>query len=180
MQGRETHRGFGAPLLVSAVVLASCGSSVTEPPLDPTAPIQTGSLTYSMAPTPVGSGTVVDYEFTNLSDEPIYFPNCRGKIQAVVEREVGGDWVLAFAGVYPACLGPVIEVAPGQSVEDSVHVARYDPDSNICCGFEEGREPPGIFRVRVVSAVRNYDADRYPFGEDVEERYLVSNRFRIH
>lgn len=170
------------PLLAAFVIAAApaCSDGGTGPTRDAAAPIQTAALSYTLTPlSRIATSAEIEFVFTNRSEAPIYIPNCNGWIEVVVERETDDGWVFAASQGYPDCLSPVIDLAPGESASSSVTVVQSRDVSSFCCGFEPGTEPPGIYRVRATSAVRDATAGGPPFGDPVEERFVVSNRFRL-
>ena len=52
-------------------------------------------------------------------------------------------------------------------------------ESGISSNWSEGMEPPGIYRIRVTSAVYDYSDESAPFGTPVQTEYLLSNTFEI-
>ncbi len=167
-------------VLLATALAAGCGDGPSEPRLDHEAPVQTEAPSYSMIRTASGAEAMIDFVFTNQSSQRISFPNCRGAIQLIVERQSETGWEFAFGPGYPDCLGPPVHVAPGGTASGSTSVFQYDLTSSFCCGFAEGTAPPGTYRIRIVEAVYNYDDSRPFFGDPVEARFLVSNRFRIN
>lgn len=182
-------------LLILALValMLGCDSGPTEPlPTtdvirDETAPIQTGSLLYLLdrTETRTGSGivrgleTIIDYSYTNPTDETIYIVKCQSVAFALERRGDTGKWIEIWAGGDPArCLGPPTVVPSGATLTGALQVSGYEPNSRAWPQFPMS-DISGVFRMVLSGAVYLEDPADYPRGVAVEFEYLYSNQFEL-
>ena len=95
----------------------------------------------------------------------------------VLERERSGAWLTAYDPGGDDCLSPPVVAEVGGTASGEVVVAVRPQESGISSNWSEGMEPPGIYRIRVTSAVYDYSDESAPFGTPVQTEYLLSNTF---
>jgi hypothetical protein len=139
---------------------------------------RTDSAAYTLVSTPMGLEARVAYVFTNPTDGPAHFVNCRGQTGLRLEKAVGGGWVRAWSPALLACLSPPIVVGPGERYEGVVHVLAPDPAGNVYPKFEVD-EVPGTYRIVWEQVLRSYDDRQHPFGEPLPLPLRISNPFEL-
>ncbi len=182
-------------LLIPAfvVLVLGCDSTPTEPlPTtdiirDETAPIQTGSLLYLLDRTemPGSSGilrwleTIIDYSYTNPTDETIYIVKCQSVAFTLERRDDTGKWIKIWAGSdYARCLGEPTVVRSGATLTGALEVSGFEPNSQAWPQFPMS-DISGVFRMVLLGAVYLDDPSDYPDGVAVEFEYLYSNLFEL-
>jgi hypothetical protein len=111
--------------------------------------------------------------YTNSTDRPIYLPTCNGINPPLMEKKQGGGWVIAYAPIVPACLGPPEVIQPGKTFEYEYQVEGYAPGGRVMPQFNT--EVPGTYRlVWDAYASRNSNPEHML---PLEER--ISNEFEL-
>ncbi len=172
-----TGRPFVMLACTMGVLFFGCSESPTEP--DRSTAIRTDADVYTLSGSAANRLSVVSFIYRNPTDAPIYFPNCNGRIQTVLERERSGAWLTAYDPGGDDCLSPPVVAEVGGTASGEVVVAVRPQESGISSNWSEGMEPPGIYRIRVTSAVYDYSDESAPFGTPVQTEYLLSNTFEI-
>jgi hypothetical protein len=140
-------------------------------------PITTDRATYELAASSIGWETTIGFTFTNPRADAVYLVNCRRIYAIVLEKEVEGRWVPGWGNITPQCLSPAIEVQPGATWTDQVHVFAGLPGSNNRPQFAF-EHPQGTYRL-VLEPLVSFDPDRYPFGPSLPLEQRISNSFDI-
>ncbi len=161
------------------VAFLGCAESASGPSERGPFAIDTDATSYLIEGVGFGSSIAVDYDFTNLSDETIYFVNCGGTIEARLDRWTVSGWRVAYAPAYPLCLSPPVIVSPGGTESRTFLLHGLVPDVSSFDPWEPGTRPPGTYRLVVTSAVHDYDEDASGFGRSVALEFLTSNPFEV-
>lgn len=171
-------------LAISGALLSGCGGDVTRPSLNPDpapndrAPVMTGASLYTLTPTENGWTGEIDFEVTNGTDRKISLLNCRGGYGLKLEKWEGSDWVTAWSPALLMCLGPPIEILPGQARQDVVRIFGGHRRSSFYPQFTVD-EIDGTYRLVIEGAFWAYDHGGPPWGESVPLEHRVSNTFEI-
>jgi hypothetical protein len=88
---------------------------------------------------------VIRLRYTNSTDGPIYLPTCRVINPPLMEKKEGRRWVIAFAPIVQACLGPPQVIEPGKTFEYEYQVEGYEPGSRVMPQFNTA--VPGTYRL---------------------------------
>lgn len=158
--------------------LAVCSSGCSDPvgiERDLGAPIQTDRLSYEMKRVARGYETEIEYTFTNPRAETVFVVNCHGRSEIVMERWDGEAWQHAWAPTIPDCLGPTIEIAPGESWSTTLTVFGGDPDCG--CAPQFAGAIGGTYRLNWRAVVESYSEEELSWGPLIPEEQRLSNRF---
>ena len=141
-------------------------------------PIQTDALEYELDSDGFGLYVEIPYVFTNRSGGTVYLVNCNGGFGLHLEREENGAWQYAWGPVLTMCLSPPILIASNATFADTLHVRAGSFGSNSFPQFDVD-DPSGTYRIVWTAALSSFDANSYPFGEQIPLEYRVSNRFTL-
>jgi hypothetical protein len=96
----------------------------------------------------------------------------------LIEKKEHRHWVVAFAPVVPACLGPPEIIGPGATYEYTYQVQAYLPGSRVMPQFET--DIPGIYRL-VWSAYRTWtpNSGEPRLGQELPRNAGISNEFEL-
>lgn len=108
--------------------------------------LQTDSQAYMVAALPAGYEVTIGLRYTNRSSEPVYVGNCRGDFPSHLEKWVAGKWVVAWSGVWLACLSDPIVIPPGGRHDAVLNVSAGYPGSNVYPKWR-ATDIPGQYRV---------------------------------
>lgn len=157
--------------------LETSGPGGSQLPGDDDAPIVTDANRYELRLTGIGWESAIGFAFQNVTDGTISLVNCHGAYALMLEKLVGDEWTMAWGPVLPECLGPTIEIAPGEVFTDTIHLTAGSRGSNLFPQFSV-HPISGVYRLVVTSAYHDYVA-RLPWGDPVPFEARVSNRFEI-
>lgn len=164
---------------IAALLLGACSSLVEPPVRELSHPIQTDRLEYRVRRTGQGQEVNIPFTYTNETGRTVYVVNCNGQAPPYLEKQVDGQWVLAWAPVVPSCLSHPIEIRPGATYTDTLRVFAGRPKSNTYPQFVVERVT-GTYRLVWSGLVHDYDANRSQgFGEPVPEAGRISNSFLL-
>ena len=171
---------FGAVLLIALTGLAGCAAEVSGPPkaalhIDGDAPIVMDSTEYTLRRTSTGWEGRLGYTIRNTTNDTISVLNCNGSYALVLEKRVDDDWKPAWAPILPECLSPPIEIPPHSDFVDELHLMAGLSGSNLYPQFTI--DPPGIYRLFITSAYRDYTSPTW--GEPSPMEAYLSHEFRI-
>jgi hypothetical protein len=179
MPSRKDGLAFAA--LAAASLLLACSDNIASPEAGGSPPIQTDRASYTLYETSGGRMLRVEipYTYHNTTEKTVYLVNCRQAVEASLEKRVDGRWVLAWGGVYAACLSPAIEIAAGTVYADTMIVVDYQG------GAPRFTVDPidGTYRIVLssTSTVHNYD-DSYrggAWGDPLPVANRISNEFAL-
>jgi hypothetical protein len=116
--------------------------------------------------------------YINSTPGPIYLPTCHSVHPPVIEKKENGQWVIAFAPIVLACLGPPEIVGPGRTYEYTYLVQAYLPGSRVMPQFRT--EVPGIYRL-AWRAYRTWtpNGSEPGLGEELPRDAGISNEFEL-
>ncbi len=175
---RQRRAGSVSVLFVAVQAAAwGCSDDPVQPALE--SGLVTDAAVFALAGPAQERVVRVGFTFRNASDEAIYFPNCDGRIDVVLEAESQGRWVVVADPGSNDCLGPPVVADAGGSVRGSFSASVRPPGAFLESDFAEGFEPPGTYRLRILDAVFDYDPGAPGFGTPVDSTLLVSNTFEI-
>ncbi len=146
-------------------------SAVTVREMD--AAIQTDALAYRLARTQDTYDGVIRFSLTNRSSRALAVENCLGATAAVLEQEVGGDWVGVWSPVIPSCLSQPIVIAPGAAYAGQLSVGAGRPGTNYEPKFSTDRIP-GVYRLVWGSLRYIGDTTRVPRSEQTSNRFSIT------
>jgi hypothetical protein len=117
-------------------------------------------------------------EYTNPTDGPIYLPTCNTVNPPHIEKVENQGWVMAFAPVVQACLGPPVIIQPGRSYQYTYNVEADLPGGRAWPQFQT--EIPGRYRL-VWSAYRTWtpDGPEPGLGIQLPKSATISNEFEL-
>ncbi|MFW6206868.1 MAG: hypothetical protein ACOC5J_02935 [Gemmatimonadota bacterium] len=76
---------------------------------------------YVLASTADGWSATIDFVYENPLDEGLLVPNCNGWSHYLgLERQVDGEWVLAWLLPAPECLSPPFSIERGTAYEGTI------------------------------------------------------------
>jgi hypothetical protein len=88
---------------------------------------------------------LIRLRYTNSTDGPIYLPTCNGINPPLMQKKEGHRWVIAYAPIVQACLGPPEIIQPGKTFEYDYEVEGYEPGGRVMPQFNT--EVPGTYRL---------------------------------
>ena len=138
-------------------------------------PIQTEGTRFEVAHLENSRGDTlvqfnIGFTYTNRSTEDRYLIGCNRPPEPDLERQVDGQWVLAYTPGHDLCLSPPWHLMPGASLQDSLFVL-----------FLSMRHFKPVFRAGISGVYRLVgEVYRDPEGNElVEKSKRVSNAFRL-
>lgn len=172
--------------MAAVALLLACSSSTLSPENGEAAPIQTDRASYQLrekAGYRPGYLLQVEipYRYHNATGKTVCLVNCRGAVQASLEKRLEGNWVMAWGGVYAGCLSPAIEIGAGTVYEDTMIVAAVQDQSGNPRFTVEPID--GVYRIVLSSThtVHNYN-DSYlggSWGDPLPLAARISNEFAL-
>ena len=141
------------------------------------ADFRTDSTSYTLAAGAVGYGGTISVTYTNHSRKTVYFVNCRGVTNVVLEKLVDGAWKLAWSPIELMCLSPPITVPPNGTWTTRVNISGAYRGRNSLPTFSIDTIP-GRYRLEWGQAVHDYHAS-LPWGKPLPEERRISNEFML-
>jgi hypothetical protein len=126
------------------------------------------------------SGTI-PFRYTNVRRQPAAVAVCRRPLAPALERWDGQHWIRAYEPVHLSCRGRPLLIAPGASVDDTLHVGAGVSGTNLFPQFTVP-EVPGQYRlVWWVADAANAvgGGERNAVGALRPEAERVSNAFEL-
>src|SRR5690606_32576860 len=127
-----TNRYSMRPFALTSVLMMLACSEATGPDGRFTTNLGPGEFAIATADTDVTLHFVggvlsgnIPFEFTNVSNQTIYLPNCNGGYELALERPYRGGWMYAWSGFLPGCISPAIRLAPGETRQDTMGIYAY-------------------------------------------------------
>lgn len=164
-------------MLSSAVLAcAACADDIAAPAVtvrETDAAIQTDALAYRLERTPDVYAGVIRFTLANRSSRALAVENCLGATFAVLERQVGAEWVGVWSPVIPSCLGQPIVIAPGTAFAGQLLVGAGRPGTNSEPKFSTDRIP-GIYRLVWGSLRYIGDTTRVLRSEQTSNRFSIT------
>lgn len=147
------------------------------PDLGEAALLQTDRDEYVLVEDGTPLTTEIPYTFRNTTGRTVSLENCNGYIAPLLEQWDGDEWVVGWAPLENLCLSAPVEIAPGEVLHDTLHVAGFGYGANASPRF---RTPniEGTYRLAWHRARFDYDAADAS-GTPMPEKYRVSNAFRL-
>lgn len=156
---------------------------------EPPAPVRTHGTSFVLTPRNNGRlDLVVPFTFTNRTGVRIYLAQCNPpgpsgngrevEPRMVLEKEIAGEWVLAWQPERQGCLNRPKILQPNEAFSDTVLIYGYPHYGNVSPRFRVDTIP-GTYRL-VWNAW--YYAIEYPDldpADTVPLRFTVSNRFTV-
>ncbi len=183
-------------LSFGALFLAACAGAGTgpgaggeNPQLNRTPLIQTERRTYTAQRGEIRlpDGTLqgryirllIRLRYSNSNDGPIYLPTCNGINPPILEKKEGGGWVIAYAPIVLACLGPPEIIQPGKAFEYEYRVEGYEPGGRMMPEFNT--EVPGTYRL-VWDAYQTWNGNGPETGPGLQLPLSdrISNEFEVN
>jgi hypothetical protein len=165
-------------LLVGAATLYAChqasgpnADNVDDPGL------RTDQSAYALERRRTSWEADIPYEFVNRTGDTVYLTNCRGDFGLRLEKWHEGEWVTAWTPVQLMCLSPPLEIGPGATFADTVHVIAGLPGSNVMPKLEV-EEVDGAYRLVWLAGSHDYN-DGEPGGALIDDRFRTSNTFTL-
>lgn len=113
-------------------LLPACSTTERAPPAGADSPaILTGDSVYTVATSGETHAVEIDFTFTNRTAGVISLPACRGVYPPLLERWTDGEWVTAYDPPRLMCYEPPTEVAPGETLRETLRVSAGRPGSNV-------------------------------------------------
>ncbi len=155
---------------------AACGS-VTQPPEDPGALIQTNSASYVLVSEEGWVTADIAYTFHNRTGGTVYLVNCLGGFALRLERWEGGSWRSVWSPALSACLSDPIVIEPGLVFSDALSVVGALPATSGFPQFDAA-PPDGTYRIVWEAALSSYQP-QLPFGDPLPRASRTSNPFTL-
>ena len=130
--------------LVSLVVSTGCAAATAGSP--GRAPIETDRTVYAVDDTAGLARLTINMTYHNTTGKDVYLPTCRGPQPPRLQKEVNGNWVVAFAPNVLACEGVPITVRAGDSYDYTFRILAGMPGTNYAPRFAVS-EIPGTYRI---------------------------------
>ena len=119
------------PLTLLAA-LAACSTTEPAPPAaSGTTAIVTGDSVYTVTTSQETYEVEIDFTLTNRTSGVIRLPACRGVYPPILERWTDGEWVTAYDPPRLMCYEPPTEVAPGETLEETLRVSAGRPGTSV-------------------------------------------------
>jgi hypothetical protein len=161
-----------------AVLLASCSSDPLDVDVGGGPLIQTNASTYVLTRREGLLEVSIPVRFENRLTQTIYLRRCPDILPPVLERKYGDEWRTAWtAPVYCVSDHP-FPLAPGAVHVDTIHVYAH-PFGDVREPQFQSADVTGIHRLQWNHALRSYDTDRNPPGEQLPLRHRISNEFQL-
>ena len=160
------------------MLAGACGPSPLDVARESEPLIQTDALRYELRKTDVGVEVEILYTFTNRTGATVFIVNCGGAFAITLQKEESGRWVDAWGALIPACLSPPININVGELFSAVLSVFGGDLDKNIHPVFKD-ENATGVYRIAWHDALSSYSDRGYPFGDDLQLAYRISNRFAL-
>ena len=141
-------RSYLRPLLLLVVVFAATGC-MRERPLHPApsaAPIQTGKSTYVVEQDGPFLRTEIPFEYLNRTGGPVYVPKCQETYPPVLEKQVEGEWIVAYAPVVLLCWEPPVVIGAGERYRSTFRMLAARPGTRAEPTFRV-EQIPGTYRL---------------------------------
>ncbi len=117
--------------------------------------------------------------YTNSTDGPIYLPTCNDINPPLMQKKERSRWVIAFAPIVQACLGPPEVIQPGKTFSYEYQVEGFEPGGRVMPQFNT--DVPGTYRL-VWDAYEtwNESGPEPGLGRQLPLRYRISNEFELN
>lgn len=119
---------------------------------------------------------VVAYTLINNTRQNLYPGSCLGAFSDILEKQVDGEWVIAYEPVCPDILQSPIKVEPGATYDALIHLSIPTSGSNNVTWKVDDIE--GEYRVRE-KIFGTWDMAKYQDGS-LQSEVIVSNTFEIN
>ncbi len=142
------------------------------------APITTDADSYTLAP-PSGPATLsIVATYTNDTDQVVFIEPCGGGAPFSLQKQVDGQWQLAYSPICPMILVPPLEIAAGESYTDTLEI-REPREANVAPSFSVA-PIAGTYRlVYSIYGTWTGDTPGAGLGEQLSEERRVSNEFEV-
>jgi hypothetical protein len=130
--------------LVSLVVSTGCAAATAGSGGRP--PIETDRTVYAVDDTGGLARLTIRMTYRNGTGKDVYLPTCRGPQPPRLQKEVNGNWVIAFAPNVLGCEGAPITVRAGDSYDYTFRILAGMPGTNYAPRFAVS-EIPGTYRI---------------------------------
>ncbi len=120
----------------------------------------------------------IPFTYENHTGRTLHVVNCNGMAPPILEKREGERWVLAYAPAVPACLSAAIRIRDGDTYGGTLYVDAAVPARRDRQSFEV-EEVEGTYRLVWPGVLYDFDATRYPFGEEVELELRTGEEFFI-
>lgn len=117
----------------------------------------------------------IPYETRNTTSGSLYFIGCGRPPSAVLEKQQGDEWVVAYSPVELLCLSAPFDLEAGDLRRDTLRVRGFLPGQNAGPTFDTDLE--GTYRLRRVIYTGTGSSG---LGQEVvEDELTVSNTFEL-
>lgn len=116
----------------------------------------------------------IPYETRNTTSRPLHAIGC-GRPSAILEKQQGNEWVVAYAPIELGCLSPPFVLEAGDVWRDTLRVRGFLPGQRAGPTFDTDIE--GTYRLRRV--IYTGTGSSGPGPEPVEDELTVSNTFEL-
>lgn len=132
-------------LLAASAVLTTLGcAGATAGSGSP--PIQTDRTVYAVNDSAGLARLTIRMTYRNNTGKTVYLPTCRGPQPPRLQKQVGDEWVIAFAPNVLGCEGVPVAVAAGDTYDYTFRILAGMPGSNFAPRWAVS-EIPGTYRV---------------------------------
>jgi hypothetical protein len=135
------------------------------------------AASYTLEAGPVGWSGALEFDYHNVTERPIALLNCLGGFGLRLEKRQGPAWVPAWSPALLMCLSAPIEIPPGGSHHERLHVFGGYPSSSHHPQFSV-EEIDGTYRVVILDAYWDYHPSP-PWGAQVPLADRVSEPFEL-
>ena len=164
--------------LVSLIVATGCAAATAGSP--GRAPIETDRTVYAVDDTAGLARLTIRMTYHNTTGKDVYLPTCRGPQPPRLQKQVDGNWVIAFAPNVLACEGAPITVRAGDSYDYTFRILAGMPGTNYAPRFAVS-EIPGTYRIlwEIFSATTGDPSRPSTTRDPLPIDQQVSNTFRL-
>jgi hypothetical protein len=167
-------------LLAASVRLTTLGCAAATAGSPGSPPIQTDRTVYTVTDSAGLASLTIRMTYRNTTGKDVYLPTCRGPQPPRLQKQVGDEWVVAFAPNVLGCESIPVTVAAGDSYNYTFRILAGMPGSNFAPRWAVS-EIPGTYRVLwEIFRTRSGDPRRAVTTRDplpVEQE--ISNSFRL-
>jgi hypothetical protein len=161
-----------------AVLLVACSDDPLDVDFGDGPLFRTDASTYTITREGDLLEVTIPFTFENRLPQTVYLQRCRGLLNPVLERKVGGEWRAAWR-LTDLCgsAGP-LTLQSGAQYADTIRIHAHPFGGDREPQFTSG-DVTGIHRLNWVDALRSYDISIVPPGEQLPLRHRVSNEFQL-
>ena len=164
--------------LLSLVVSTGCAAATAGSA--GRAPIETDRTVYAVDDTAGLGRLTIRMTYRNSTGKDVYLPTCRGPQPPRLQKEVNGNWVIAFAPNVLGCEGTPIVVRAGDSYDYTFRILAGMPGTNYAPRFAVS-EIPGTYRIllEIFSATTGDPSRPSTTRDPLPIEQQIANTFRL-